>query len=101
ALPAPFAADPERLARFRRAAQTLASLNHPNAAAMYGLEEVSGTPCLVVELVEGETLAGHLARGPLPAVEALRLGVHVAAALEAGHERGIRARDLDHATLHI
>src|SRR4029079_17895595 len=94
ALPAPFAADPERLARFRREAQTLASLNHPNIAAVYGLEEVSGTPYLVLELVEGETLAGHLARGPLPAAEALRLGVHVAAALEAAHERGIVHRDL-------
>jgi serine/threonine protein kinase len=57
ALPAPFAADAERLARFRREAQTLASLNHPNIAAIYGLEEVSGTPYLVLELVEGETLA--------------------------------------------
>jgi aminoglycoside phosphotransferase (APT) family kinase protein len=85
ALPAPFAADPERLARFRREAQTLASLNHPNIAAIYGLEEVSGTPYLVLELVEGETLADHLARGPLPAVEALRLCIHVAAALEAAH----------------
>src|SRR5512132_356819 len=94
ALPAPFAADPERLARFRREAQTLASLNHPNIAAIYGLEEVSGTPYLVLELVEGETLADHLARGPLPAVEALRLGIHVAAALEAAHERGIVHRDL-------
>src|SRR5678815_6129081 len=77
ALPAPFAADPERLARFRREAQTLASLNHPNIAAIYGLEEVAGTPYLVLELVEGETLAGHLARGPLAAAEAVRLGVHV------------------------
>src|SRR6185503_18081637 len=94
ALPGPFAADPERLARFRREAQTLASMNHPNIAAIYGLEEVSSTPYLVLELVEGETLARHLARGPMPVVEALRLGVHVAAALEAAHERGIVHRDL-------
>ena len=62
ALPAPFAADPERLARFRREAQTLASLNHSNIAAIYGLEEASGTPYLVLELVEGETLAAWIAR---------------------------------------
>ncbi len=94
ALPAAFAADPESLARFRREAQTLASLNHPNIAAIYGLEEASGTPHLVLELVEGETLAAHLVRGPLPPPEALRLGVQVAAALEAAHERGVVHRDL-------
>jgi eukaryotic-like serine/threonine-protein kinase len=93
-LPAEFAADPERLARFRREAQTLASLNHPNIAAIYGLEVTSGTPHLVLELVEGETLAAHLARGPLPPTEALSLGIQVAAALEAAHERGIVHRDL-------
>ena len=85
ALPAPFAADPERLARFRREAQTLASLNHPNIAAIYGLEEATGAPYLVLELVEGETLAAHLTRGPLPPPEALRLGIQVAVALEAAH----------------
>src|SRR5512132_3624167 len=74
ALPAAFAADPERLARFQREAQTLASLNHPNIAAIYGLEEASGTPHLVLELVEGETLAALLARGPMPPADALRLG---------------------------
>jgi serine/threonine-protein kinase len=94
ALPAPFAADPERLARFRREAQTLASLNHANIAAIYGLEEASGTPYLVLELVEGETLAAHLTRAPLPLHEALHLGIQVAAALEAAHERGIVHRDL-------
>ncbi len=94
ALPAAFAADPESLARFRREAQTLASLNHPNIAAIYGLEEASGTPHLVLELVEGETLAAQLARGPLTPPEALRLGIQVAAALEAAHERGVVHRDL-------
>ncbi|MEO6462977.1 MAG: serine/threonine-protein kinase, partial [Candidatus Eisenbacteria bacterium] len=94
ALPAAFDADPERLARFRREAQTLASLNHPNIAAIYGLEEASGTPHLVLELVEGQTLAAHLARGPMPPLEALRLGIQVAAALEAAHERGVVHRDL-------
>ncbi len=94
ALPAAFAADPERLARFRREAQTLASLNHPNIAAIYGLEEADGAPYLVLELVEGETLAARLARGPLPPREALALGVQIAAAIEAAHERGIVHRDL-------
>src|SRR5437016_1407732 len=93
-LPPEFARDPERLARFRREAQTLASLNHPNIAAIYGLEEASGTPHLVLELVEGETLAAHLARGPLPPPEALRLGIQVAAALETAHESGVVHRDL-------
>src|SRR5260221_6234470 len=94
ALPAAFAADPERLARFQREAQTLASLNHPNIAAIYGLEEASGTPHLVLELVEGETLAALLARGRMPPADALRLGIQVAAALEAAHERGAAHRDL-------
>src|SRR5689334_14962424 len=89
ALPAPFADDPDRLARFRREAQTLASLNHANIAAIYGLEEASGVPHLVLELVEGETLATRLTRGPLSPPDALRLGIQVAAALEAAHERGV------------
>src|SRR5207249_5383332 len=93
-LPPEFARDPERLARFRREAQTLASLNHPNIAAIYGLEEASGTPHLVLELVEGETLAAHLARGALPQGEALALGIQIAGAIEAAHERGIVHRDL-------
>jgi serine/threonine-protein kinase len=94
ALPAAFAAAPERLARFQREAQTLASLNHPNIAAIYGLEDSSGTPHLVLELVEGETLAAHLTRGPMPPSDALRIGIQVAAALEAAHERGVVHRDL-------
>src|SRR6267142_5667562 len=81
ALPPAFAADPARLSRFRREAQTLASLNHPNIAAIYGLEEGAGAPHLVLELVEGETLATRLARGPLPPSDALRLGIQVASAL--------------------
>src|SRR5437867_4348302 len=93
-LPAEFARDPERLARFRREAQTLATLNHPNIAAIYGLEEAGEVPHLVLELVEGESLADRLARGPLPPREALALGVQVAAAIEAAHERGVVHRDL-------
>jgi eukaryotic-like serine/threonine-protein kinase len=93
-LPAAFVVDPERLARFRREAQTLASLNHPNIAAIYGLEEVGGTPYLVLELVTGETLGARLARGPLPPRDALALGIQIAAAVEAAHERGVVHRDL-------
>src|SRR2546426_8504498 len=94
ALPPAFAADPARLSRFRREAQTLASLNHPNIAAIYGLEEADGAPHLVLELVEGETLAARLARAALPQGEALALGVQIAGAIEAAHERGIVHRDL-------
>ena len=93
-LPAAFAGDPERLARFRREAQTLAALNHPNVAAIYGLDDSGGTPYLVLELVEGETLAARLGRGPLPPRDALSLGVQVAAAIAAAHERGVVHRDL-------
>jgi serine/threonine-protein kinase len=93
-LPAAFAGDADRLARFRREAQALAALNHPNVAAIYGLEEGSGAPHLVLELVSGETLAARLSRGALPMRDALALAVQVAAAIEAAHERGIVHRDL-------
>jgi serine/threonine protein kinase len=88
-LPYEFAGDPERLARFRREARTLASLNHPNIAAIYGLEESGEVDCLVLELVEGETL-----KGPLPVAQALDLTRQVAEALEAAHATGIIHRDL-------
>jgi eukaryotic-like serine/threonine-protein kinase len=88
-LPREFARDPDRLARFRREARTLASLNHPNIAAIYGLEESSDVDCLVLELVEGETL-----HGPLPVERALDYARQVAEALEAAHEKGIIHRDL-------
>jgi serine/threonine-protein kinase len=94
ALPPAFAADPARLSRFRREAQALASLNHPNIAAIYGLEESSGTLLLVLELVEGETLAARLLHGVLPPSEALAVGIQIAGAIEAAHERGIIHRDL-------
>jgi TolB-like protein len=94
ALPAAFAADPERLARFRREAQALAALNHPNVATLYGLEEGAGAPLLVLELVAGETLAARLARGPLSVPAALALCTQVASAIEAAHDRGIVHRDL-------
>src|SRR5512145_78595 len=94
ALPAAFARDPERLARFEREAQTLASLSHPNIAIIHGLEEQNGLPHLVLELVEGESLAARLARGPLAARDALAIGVQIASAIEAAHERGVIHRDL-------
>ncbi|HET9325508.1 MAG TPA: protein kinase [Candidatus Eisenbacteria bacterium] len=94
ALPEAFIRDADRLSRFRREAQTLAALNHSNVATIYGLEESDGAPYLVLELVEGETLAQRLARGPLPIRDALILGIQVAAAIEAAHERGIIHRDL-------
>ena len=94
ALPAEFAQNPERLGRFEREAQTLASLSHPNIATIHGLEDQDGVPHLVLELVEGESLAARLARGPLPPREALTIGIQIAAAIEAAHERGVVHRDL-------
>ncbi len=94
ALPPEFAGDSERLARFEREARLLASLNHPNIAAIYGLEDVGGAPHLVLELVEGETLATRLARERLELGRALAVCGQVAAAIEAAHERGIVHRDL-------
>jgi TolB-like protein len=93
-LTAEIASDPDGLARFRREAQTLAALNHPNIATIYGLEEAGDAPHLVLELVAGETLAERLARGPLPPRVALELGIQIARAIEAAHERGVVHRDL-------
>ena len=93
-MPEAFARDPERLARFEREARVLASLNHPNIAAIYGLEQGDAGPCLVLELVEGESLAQRLARGALPVRETLEIGAQIAAAIEAAHERGVVHRDL-------
>jgi serine/threonine protein kinase len=95
-LPHEFARDPARLSRLRREARTLASLNHPNIAAIYGLEESAEADCLVMELVEGEML-----RGPLPVQAALNRGVQVAAALEAAHAKGIIHRDLKPANIKV
>jgi serine/threonine protein kinase len=93
-LPERFALDPDRLARFKREAQILASLNHANIAAIYGVEESSGVRALVLELVAGPTLADRIAMGRLPIEEALAVARQIAQALEAAHEQGIVHRDL-------
>ena len=100
-LPAVLAADPERLARFEREARLLAALNHPHVAAIYGFEASGEVRGLVLELVEGETLAEKLARGPLPLGEALETARQIADALDAAHERGIVHRDLKPANIKI
>jgi serine/threonine-protein kinase len=100
-LPDHFADDPERLARFQREAQVLASLNHPNIAQVHGLEESPGNRCIVMELVEGETLQERLKRGPIPADEVLQIAKQIAEALEAAHEKGIVHRDLKPANIKI
>ena len=100
-LPDAFASDPDRLARFRREAQVLASLNHPNIAHVYGLEHAGGVQALVMELVEGPTLADRIAQGPIPADEALPIAKQVAEALEAAHEQGIIHRDLKPANIKL
>ena len=100
-LPDAFAADPERLARFQREAQVLASLNHPNIAHVYGLEDVDGTKALVMELVEGATLADRIAHGAIPFDEALRIAKQIAEALETAHEHGIIHRDLKPANVKV
>ncbi len=100
-LPDAFAADPDRLARFTREAQILASLNHPNIAAIHGIEEAEGTRALVLELVEGPTLADRIAKGPIPLDEALPIAKQIAEALEAAHERGVIHRDLKPANIKV
>src|SRR6266478_9993787 len=87
-LPDAFASDSDRLARFQREAQVLASLNHPNIAHIHGLEESGGVSALVMELVEGEDLSQRIARGAVPLDEALPIAKQIAEALEAAHEQG-------------
>ncbi|MDO8677101.1 MAG: serine/threonine-protein kinase, partial [Acidobacteriota bacterium] len=93
--------DPDRLARFSREAQVLASLNHPNIAHIHGLEESGGVTALVLELVEGEDLAQRIARGPIPLDEALPIARQIAEALEAAHDHGIIHRDLKPANIKL
>ncbi len=95
------AADPDRLARFSREAQVLASLNHPNIAHIHGIEESNGITALVMELVEGEDLSQRIARGPIPLDEALPIARQTAEALEAAHDQGIIHRDLKPANIKV
>ena len=92
-LPSAFTSDSERRARFAREAHLLATLNHPHIGAIYGLEETDGITALVLELVEGPTLANRLSRGPLPVSEALAIARQIAGAIDAAHEKGIVHRD--------
>ena len=100
-LPEEFSRDKERLARFQREAKLLAQLNHSNVATLYGLEESGGQQFLAMELVEGETLAERIARGPLPVDETIPLFIQIAEGVEAAHEKGIIHRDLTPANIKI
>src|SRR5204862_5544444 len=100
-LPEAFAHDADRVARFQREARTLASLNQPNIAAIYGLEESGGMTALVMELVEGDDLSQRVARGAVPLDEALLIARQIAEALEAAHAQGIIHRDLKPANVKV
>src|SRR5436305_1827558 len=100
-IPDTFALDPDRRARFQREAQVLASLNHPHIAAIYGFEDSGDTHALVLELVEGPTLADRIAQGRIPIDDALPIAIQIAEALEAAHEQGIIHRDLKPANIKI
>ena len=100
-LPEAFTSDPDRLARFEREAKVLASLNHPNIGSIYGLEEAEGVRALVLELVEGPTLADRIKPGPIPLDEALPIAKQIAEALEAAHEQGVIHRDLKPANVKV
>src|SRR5688572_28247629 len=100
-LPDPVGHDRDRIARFTREAQLLAALNHPNIAAIYGVEESESGLALVLEYVDGETLADHINRGRIPIKEALKIAVQIAHALEAAHERNVIHRDLKPANIKI
>ena len=100
-LPEAFTSDPDRLARFEREAKVLASLNHPNIGSIYGLEEAEGVKALVLELVEGPTLADRIKQGPIPLDEALPIATQIAEALEAAHEAGVIHRDLKPANVKV
>src|SRR5262249_54386938 len=100
-LPAAMSADTDRLARFQREAELLAALNHPNIAHIHGLEKSDGIFALVMELIEGQTLADRIAKGVIPLEEALPIATQIADALEAAHERGIIHRDLKPANITV
>src|SRR6266700_6563322 len=100
-LPEEFLRDPDRVSRFQREAEVLASLNHPNIAAIYDLQEANCSRFLVLELVEGETLAERIKRGPIPVGESLNISKNICEALEAAHEKGVVHRDLKPANVKI
>ena len=100
-LPEAFTSDPDRLSRFEREAKVLASLNHPNIGTICGLEEAEGVKALVLELVEGPTLADRIKQGPIPIDEALPIAKQIAEALEAAHEQGVIHRDLKPANVKV
>jgi len=100
-LPEAFTSDPDRLTRFEREAKILASLNHPNIAQIHGVEESEGTRALVLELVEGPTLASRISQGPIPLDEALPIATQIAEALEAAHGQGVIHRDLKPANIKV
>src|SRR6201987_5137145 len=100
-LPEAFSHDTERVERFQREARVLASLNHPNIAAIHGVEEIDARHFLVMELVRGETLADRIKRGPIPIEEVLPIAKQIAEALEEAHEKGIIHRDLKPANIKI
>ena len=100
-LPEAFTSDPDRLARFEREAKVLASLNHPNIGGIHGLEESDGVRALVLELIDGPTLADRIGRGPIPVDEALPIAKQIAEALEAAHEQGVIHRDLKPANIKV
>src|SRR6478672_11926486 len=100
-LPDSLAGDAERLARFQREAEVLAALNHRNIAQIYGLERSDGSTALIMELVEGPTLADRIAQGAIPIDEALPIAKQIAEALEAAHEQGIIHRDLKPANIKV
>ena len=100
-LPEAFTSDPDRLARFEREAKILASLNHPNIAAIHGVEESAGIRALVLELVEGPTLEDLIGQGPISLEDALPIAKQITEALEAAHEAGVIHRDLKPANMTI
>src|SRR5262249_12843960 len=100
-LPEEFSRDADRVSRFQREAEVLAALNHPNIAAIHDLRETNGARYLVLELVEGETLAERIQRGPIPVEEALGIAKNIGEALEAAHDRGIIHRDLKPANIKL
>jgi len=100
-LPEQFASDSQRMGRFQREAEVLASLDHPNIGQIYGIEEAGATKALVLQLIEGPTLAEKIAQGPIPVEDALKIALQIAEGLEAAHEKGVIHRDLKPANIKV